>query len=160
MYLTGNRCKNLFSVRCLSSEAQGGKSGESSCSACDELGGSTVVKNTIIKWHYHSVVSIRGLSVVRHLCLELLELCRRDGLNLSNDTPFDTFRARGSSEGTIIAPVVRHVNRAEELAHSNLTCGVIDSIKDSFEECVCCLASLYLIEEDSNDGTIQFCAAT
>ena len=88
-----------------------------------------------------------------HLRLEPVELCLGDGLNLFNDTPFDTFRAGGRGEGTIITPVVRHVNRAEELAHIDLTGGGIDSIKDTCEEGVVCGAAFYLIKEDSNDCT-------
>ena len=90
-----------------------------------------------------------------HLRLEPVELCLGDGLNLFNDTPFDTFRAGGRGEGTIITPVVRHVNRAEELAHIDLTGGAIDSIKDTCEEGVVCGAAFYLIKEDSNDSAIE-----
>ena len=72
-----------------------------------------------------------------------------------NDTPFDAFRAGGRREGTIVAPVVSHVNRAEELAHIDLTSGVIDSIKDTCEEGVVGGAAFYLIKEDSNDGAIE-----
>ena len=90
--------------------------------------------------------------------LQLVKLCLGDGLNLFNDTPFDTFRARGRGEGTIIAPVVLHVNRAEELAHLNLRSGAIgiDSIKDTFDEGVCGGAALSNIKEDGNYGTWDF----
>ena len=77
-------------------------------------------------------------------------------MNLFNDTPFNTFSAGGRGEGTVIAPVVRHVNRAEELAHLNLLSGVIDSSKDTIEEGVCGFAALSLIEEDSNHGAVKF----
>ena len=139
----------------ISSEAEGCKGSESSCSASNELGGSTVVKGTFIEFLDNSVITLRSFSVVSHLCRELIKLLLGDGLNLFNDTPFDAFRARWRGEGAIIAPVVRHVNSAEELAHSDLFSGVIDGIKHAFEEGVRGGASLFHIEEDSDDGTIE-----
>ena len=79
-------------------------------------------------------------------------------MNLFNDTPFNTFSARGRGKGTIIAPVVSHVNSAEELAHIDLCGGVIDGSKDTVNEWVRGGAALFHIEEDSDDGAVKLCA--
>jgi hypothetical protein len=138
----------------MTSEGEGCDSDSGSTKASHKVGSTTVVEGSLVEELNDSVVS-----VFSHLGGEQLQLGGAHRLNFLNDGPLDALSAGRGSEGSLVAPVIGHVNCAEEFSdgdgfESSRAIGTAgrDSIKEAVKECAWCSISYFSVEKHSNDG--------
>ena len=127
---------------------------------------SSVKQSTVVMRLHNPIVtfSFGEAFVSRQTIRDLLQLCITDRLNLLYYGPFDAFGARWRGEGSIVAPISRHVYSLHEVVQCSvdhilrvfLVVLGFDRIEEGLKESVFFGASFLSIEKDADNCAVRF----